>query len=98
VRCPLCKMEFENSVKTYRKFYFKGAEKTIKVAYKEERCPYCGYPIKVEEVPYDSIKIKAIKSTFKDIEDTFRKEMERFRKAIKEMFDYICDDLESFLW
>ena len=98
MRCPLCGLEFRERIKTFRKFYLRKNNKIIKVAYKEERCPYCGYPIKVEKIPYDSIKIKAIKSTFKDIEDTFRKEMERFRKAIKEMFDYICDDLESFIW
>ena len=91
-------MEFENSVKTYRKFYFKGAEKTIKVAYKEERCPYCGYPIKVKEIPYDSIKMKAVKTTFKDIDEYIRKEMRGLRERIKELFDYVCDELESFIW
>jgi len=96
-KCPLCKMEFENSVKTYRKFYFKGAEKTIKVAYKEERCPYCGYPIKVEEIPYDSVKTRPSYIVYKDIED-YISALKILKNKVKKLFDEISEELESFIW
>ena len=97
MRCPLCKMEFENSVKVYRKFCFKQGEKIVKVAYKEERCPFCGYPIEVKEMSYDAVKTKPIPIGFKYIEE-YLETLKELKKQVKKLFDDISEELESFIW
>ena len=82
MKCPMCGLKFKKPVEIYRKYYesFKGKE--VKVAFKESRCPYCGYVISTEKLDYNEVSLGILERHAKIL-----KKIRDIEKKINRLFE-----------
>jgi C4-type Zn-finger protein len=82
IECPMCHNKFKYSAKYYKSFYFKRNGEIKKGAYKERRCPYCGYVLSVKKID----KIPELKFKPSDFLKKFREEIDEVFKRLEKIF------------